>query len=579
MAASTVVNGLTSPNVSNADAGALAEEQCRAAKERAAIDSASRLPALAWLAGATFWLLWASFFGLVTSIKMHIPWFDVRVIMELGIISTLLSVPLMVLIARSKNLSLDAKIGFCTFAFVAAAALWLVLRTWVFDIRWSEHGGAWQTFGRTRMTHLSLIGYGWGTQAGIAGILWLVPRLSRTPLIYPNALIAAAAIWNVGIFAGVIGILAGLGTSVEWLDFPPFVPPFLIVSLAIVAAWGIVTFTRRQESHVYVTLWYCFGAMFWMPWLYTVAVIINIYSPATGVVQSACNWWFAHNVLGLWLTPIGVGAAYYIIPKVIGRPVYSYYLSIIGFWSLALFYSWAGMHHLIGGPIPPWMVSASTVGSMMMFIPVIAVGVNHHMTMLGHMGQLRYSPSLRFVVFGAITYTAVSAQGAIEALREFSEVAHFTNYTVGHAHLGAYGFFTMIMFGVFYYMVPRLTGQEWASSRLIRLHFWLCSVGIVIYFTSLSISGWFEGRQMNNPDYPFIQKMSNELPWLICRSIGGAMMSLGHVAWAILFVLNICGVGSRREGPTFFREKTSAEVEAELNGSTATPAEVALASR
>src|SRR5262249_9079710 len=196
------------------------------------------------------------------------------------------------------------------------------------------------------------------------------------------------------------------------------------------------------------------------------------FGPATGVVQATTNWWFAHNVLGLWITPVGVGAAYYLIPKVIGRPIYSYYLSIIGFWSLALFYSWAGTHHLIGGPLPAWWVSAGIVASVMMFVPVGAVAVNHHMTMVGFFRPLPVSATLRFVVFGGMAYTVTSVQGSLQALRDVNEVTHFTHYTVGHAHLGLYGFYTMTVFGAMYYVVPRLTGREWASAKLIRLHFW-----------------------------------------------------------------------------------------------------------
>ncbi len=261
-----------------------------------------------------------------------------------------------------------------------------------------------------------------------------------------------------------------------------YAPPFFVAALGIVSAWTVAVFRRRREPHVYVTQWYILGAVFWFPWIYLVANFMIFWSPATGVVQPIVNWWFGHNVLGLWFTPVAVGTAYYLIPKIIGRPVHSYYLSITGFWALALFYSWAGMHHLIGGPIPAWLVTASIVGSMMMFIPVIAVAINHHMTMLGHFHRLKYSPALRFTVFGAIAYTWVSFQGSIEALKDFSEVAHFTHYTVAHAHLGAYGFVTMIFFGLYYYMIPRLTGREWASSRLIRVHFWCASIGITLYF-------------------------------------------------------------------------------------------------
>ena len=267
------------------------------------------------------------------------------------------------------------------------------------------------------------------------------------------------------------------------------------------------------------------------------------------------NWWFGHNVLGLWFTPVAVGTAYYLIPKIIGRPIHSYYLSIIGFWSLALFYSWAGMHHLIGGPIPGWLASASTVGSMMMFIPVLAVAINHHMTLRGQFHRLRYSPALRFTVFGAISYTLVSFQGSLMALKDVSETVHFTHYIVAHAHLGVYAFVTMIYFGLFYYMIPRLTGREWASPLLIRVHFWCAAVGITTYFAALSIGGWWQGRMMNNPDVPFGKIIVYLQPHLFTRSLAGILLTVGHVAFAASFVMNLAGWGKARAGgPTFFVE-------------------------
>jgi cytochrome c oxidase cbb3-type subunit 1 len=469
----------------------------RAARERRAIDSSCRGPVLYYATSAVVWLLVGTLLALVASVKLHSPYFLTDV--------------------------------------------------------------SWLTFGRARMAHLQAVGIGWSGMVGMAAGCWLMCRLSRAELVYPKLLLFAATLWNVAMILNVVGVLAGDGQSVEWLDAPPYVAPFLVASLGIFSAWTVATFRRRREQHVYVTQWYVLAAVFWLPWLYTVTVFMIFWSPATGVIQPVVNWWFGHNYLGLWLTPLGVGSAYYLIPKIIGRPVHSYYLSIIGFWSLALFYSWAGMHHLIGGPIPAWLATASTVGSMMMFIPVISVAINHHMTMLGSFHRLRYSPALRFTVFGAITYTAVSAQGAIEALKDFSEVAHFTHYTVAHAHLGAYGFYTMTMFGLLYYMVPRLTGREWFSPGLIRMHFWCDAVGITVYFVSLSVGGWWQGRMLNDPNVPFGNIVTYLLPYLFARSLSGGLMGLGHVAFAVLLVANLMGWGRNRTGgPTYFVEQPAA---------------------
>jgi cytochrome c oxidase cbb3-type subunit 1 len=467
-------------------------DRARSAAERAAIDASCRGPVLFFAGSGVAWLLVGSLLAFVASVKLHSPYFLT--------------------------------------------------------------GSAELTFGRVRMAHLQSVGIGWASLATVAACLWLMCRLARAELIYPKLLYLAGVLWNVGVFLAVFGIIFGDGQSVEWLDAPQYAPPFFVAGLGIVVAWTVAVFRRRREPHVYVTQWYILGALFWFPWMYLVAIFMIFWSPATGVVQPIVNWWFGHNTLGLWFTPVAVGAAYYLIPKIIGRPIHSYYLSIIGFWSLALFYSWAGMHHLIGGPIPAWLSTASTVGSMMMFIPVIAVAINHHMTMLGHFHRLRYSPALRFTVFGAISYTLVSFQGSLMALKDFSETVHFTHYIVAHAHFGAYAFVTMIYFGLFYYMVPRLTGREWASAGLIRVHFWCTAVGITLYVVALSIGGWWQGRMMNNPDVPFGKIVEYLRPYLFARSIAGGLLAIGHVAFATLFVMNLAGWGRQRGGPTYFVE-------------------------
>jgi cytochrome c oxidase cbb3-type subunit I len=205
--------------------------------------------------------------------------------------------------------------------------------------------------------------------------------------------------------------------------------------------------------------------------------IVGKWPTYSGVESAAANWFFAHNVLGFWLTAMSLGGAYYFIPKVLGRPVYSYQLSVVGFWSLVMFYSLNGMHHLVGGPLPTWMITTSIVASVFMFIPVVATAINLHMTVVGRFGALRYSPTLRFVVIGSLAYTAVSLQGSFTALREVNRVTHFTHWTVAHSHVGGYAFVTFLAFGAMYYIVPRLVGREWPSERLIRWHFNLVLAG------------------------------------------------------------------------------------------------------
>jgi cytochrome c oxidase cbb3-type subunit 1 len=281
----------------------------------------------------------------------------------------------------------------------------------------------------------------------------------------------------------------------------------------------------------------------WLPILLAVANWPGLHF---GVQQAAMNWWFGHNVLGLWFTPLGLAAIYYFIPKTLGKPIHSYNLSLIGFWCLAFFYSQVGGHHLIGGPVPSWLITLSVVQSVMMFIPVIAVGVNQHRTSWGHLGALRYSPTLRFMVLGGMLYTAASLQGSLESLRIVNAVTHFTHFTVAHAHLGLYGFFSMVMFGAIYFVMPRVLDWEWPSARLISAHFWLVVGGFAIYFTGLSIGGWLQGMAMQDASRPFMESVVLTKPYLISRSIGGGMMTAGHLVFALHFVLMVLKRGDRR---------------------------------
>lgn len=398
------------------------------------------------------------------------------------------------------------------------------------------------TFGRIRPAHLNTVIYGWASLA-IGGVfIWLTSRLCKTEIRWKNLLYISAVVWNLGVVYGTIEILNGNSMGEEWLEFPRTAALIISVAAICFSLSILKTFHERKVDHIYVSLWYILASVVTFPILYIIGYL-PIYR---GVTQAAANWWFAHNTLLVWFTPAGLAAAYYFIPKVIGRPIHSYYLSLIGFWTFALFYNWNGMHHLVGGPLPVWLISVSIVASMLMFIPVIAVAINHHLTMVGHFGQLRYSPTLRFIVFGAVCYTLVSFQGSLEALRSHSEITHFTHYTIGHSHLGLYAFVTMIMFGSIYYIMPRITKWEWPYPSLIKVHFWLVALGIILYVLSMCIGGVIQGLYMNDASHPFIDSVNVTKPYLIARSIGGTLMLLGQLVFIYLFSLMLIRKGAYR---------------------------------
>ncbi|MDZ4743489.1 MAG: cbb3-type cytochrome c oxidase subunit I [Verrucomicrobiota bacterium] len=460
--------------------------------ERAEIDKSTRIPVLIYYSSAIFWLLFGTLMAIIASIKLHTPSF-------LGDYSFL-------------------------------------------------------TFGLVRSAHLNAVAYGWGATAGIGTGIWLFSRLCRAKLVNPILPIIAAVFWNIGIAVGIYGILSGDSRSIEWLEAPAYSTPLIFLSFALISIWGVLMLFKRKCAHLYVSIWYLFAGFFWFPWLYGTAQVMLIMEPVQGTVQAAVNWWYAHNALGLFFTPIGLASAYYFIPKIIGRPVHSYYLSIIGFWTLALFYSWNGMHHLIGGPIPVWMVTASIVASWMMIIPVISTAINHHMTMKGYFELLKSSPALRFVVFGAMMYTASSLQGITMAFRDLNKITHFTQYTVGHAHLGLYMFYTMMMFGSMYYIVPRLVNWEWPSSTMIKVHFWCTALGSGLMVGSLTVGGLIQGLALYDAKIPFMAIVSLMQPFLIFRSISGIMIAIGHIVFGVLFIMMILKVGSKQSGPTLLNE-------------------------
>lgn len=415
------------------------------------------------------------------------------------------------------------------------AIIWLLVGTTFGDIAsfkfqfpdWLVQQG-WLTFGRMRTAHLNAMAYGWASLGMLGVSVWLVPRLVRAPLRWPRLATVGVILWNVGLVLGIGMLLAGRNDGLEWLEMDrALADPWLVVGGACVGGTLLRTLLAGTVDHLYVSVWYIGGAYVWFPIIFVVGNW-----PFTGVESAAANWFYAHNALGFWITAINLGAIYYFIPKVLGRPIYSYQLSLLGFWSLAFFYSLNGMHHVIAGPLPTWMITTSIVASILMVVPVAAVAVNHHMTMAGRFAALRYSPTLRFVVFGAIAYTAVSLQGSFTAFREVNRITHFTHWTIAHSHVGVYAFATFVLFGSMYYVLPRLMHRDWPSGTLITWHFWLSTSGIAVYVLALTVGGVLQGLALLDPREPFRTSVEVVAPWLTARSIAALLLTAGHLVFA-----------------------------------------------
>jgi len=420
------------------------------------------------------------------------------------------------------------------FGFVIAL-LWLMVGTWLGDISsfkfdWPDLlvSEAYLTFGRLRPAHLNVMVYGWASNAMFAVALWIMPRLCHSRLHWQRVALAGIAIWNMGVFMGVLLLLLGTSDGLEWLEFDRYsADPMMVVGALLVGMSVWKTLLARKVHHLYVSVWYVAASFPWFVIIFT-AGNLPLYQ---GVESAAVNWFYAHNALGLWLTTINLGLIYYLMPKILGRPVYSYWLSLIGFWGLALFYALNGMHHLIGGPMPSWMIATSITASILMVIPVVAVGINQHMTVVGRFGAMRYSPALTLLVLAAMAYTAVSLQGIMTALVNINRVTHFTHWTIAHSHLGLYMFVTFSLFGGIYYILPKILQREWPSAALIRAHILLIVAGMVLYVVALGIGGVLQGLSLLDASQPFQASVVAAKPWLLTRSVAAVIITLGHIVF------------------------------------------------
>lgn len=474
--------------------------------ERALVDASTRVPVLMFYTTALGWLLFGTLFGFLVSIRMHTP-------------------------------------------------------DWLSDV-------SYLTWGRIRPVHMNMMVYGWACLSGMGTLVWLMARLCRTTLRHPLLLVAGGVLWNIGVLLGVISILAGWSTGYQWLEFPPFVAIVLFVAYTLILSWALLMFRFRRGESIYITQWYLLGALLWFPWMYAAAHVMLFLAPVQGVMQAAVNWWYANNLMFLWFGSIALGTAYYMIPKVIGRPVYSYHLAAIGFWTYALFASWTGMQRLVDGPFPAWMVTASIAAMIFTIIPVATVGLNHHMTMRGNFGLMRYSPTLRFTVFGAMAYTLWSLIGVVMSLRSGARVLHFTQASIGYSHAGLYAFYTMIIFGSMYYIVPRLVGREWRSSAMIKMHFWASAYGIGLMVATLFIGGFVQGLNMDDPSMAFTESTQSVAPYLRGRSLSGILLTVAHFTFAYHFILMLFGLGRAAPLPTFLNPRE--EEALEMRGAIAT---------
>lgn len=398
----------------------------------------------------------------------------------------------------------------------------------------------WLTYSRLRPLHTNAVIFAFGTSALFATSYYVVQRTCQTRLFGGPLVPFTFWGWQAIIVSAAITLPLGYTSGKEYaeLEWP--------IDIAIAAVWvayAVVffgTLVKRKTSHIYVANWF-FGAF-----IITVAVlhIVNSmalpvsmgksYSIYAGAVDAMVQWWYGHNAVGFLLTAGFLGMMYYFVPKQAERPVYSYRLSIVHFWALISLYIWAGPHHLHYTALPDWTQSLGMVMSLVLFAPSWGGMINGIMTLSGAWHKLRYDPILRFLIVSLSFYGMSTFEGPMMSIKTVNALSHYTDWTIGHVHSGALGWVAMVSIGSVYHLIPRLFGQErMYSVSLINAHFWLATIGTVLYIVAMWISGVMQGlmwRAVNSDGtltYSFVESVQASYPFYTVRFIGGFIFLSG----------------------------------------------------
>jgi cytochrome c oxidase cbb3-type subunit 1/cytochrome c oxidase cbb3-type subunit I/II len=337
--------------------------------------------------------------------------------------------------------------------------------------------------------------FGFVGSALVGALYYYVPHLSRAPLYSPRIGRVTIWIWNLAIAIGSITLLLGYTQSREYAEWIWPVDIMILLALGLTFYNLLQTVAARQEKLLYVSIWYGFGALIFTFFIYFFGNAV--WNPPTGALTGMPDgilaWFYGHGIVGLFLTPLAVGLAYYVIPIVCRAPLFSHTLSLIGFWTILTLYPHIGTHHLLQTPAPTWLKIVAVTGSIGMLIPVLVVLMNIWLTMRGKLGALHQDIGGKFVFAGLVWYTLVCLQGPFQALPVVQRVTHLTNWVIGHSHIAVFGFSGFIGLGGLYFILPRITGRPIYSRKLADIQYWLLLIGLAGFFFVLTVAGLIQG--------------------------------------------------------------------------------------
>jgi len=420
-------------------------------------------------------------------------------------------------------------VGMLVGVLIASQLAWPVLN---FDT-------SWLSFGRLRPLHTNAVVFGFGGSALFATSYYVVQRTCHVKLFAPKLAQFTFYGWMLVIASAVVTLPLGYTSSKEYAELEWPIDLLLTVVWVSYAVVFFGTLAKRRVKHIYVANWF-FGSF-----ILTVAILhivnsaalpvsfMKSYSAYAGVQDAMIQWWYGHNAVGFFLTAGFLGIMYYFIPKQAERPIYSYRLSVVHFWALSFTYIWAGPHHLHYTALPDWTQSLGMVFSLILLAPSWGGMINGIMTLSGAWEKLRSDPILKFLIVSVSFYGMSTFEGPMMAIKTVNALSHYTDWTIGHVHSGALGWVAMISIGAMYFLIPKLFDTKLYSLKLVETHFWIATIGIVLYITSMWISGIMQGlmwRAINDDGtltYSFVESVQAMHPFYIIRAAGGLLFLIG----------------------------------------------------
>jgi cytochrome c oxidase cbb3-type subunit I len=409
-------------------------------------------------------------------------------------------------------------------------------------------GLEWTTFGRVRPLHTAAAIFAFGGNALIGTSFYVVQRTCRARLFGAPSL-SWFVFWGYNFFIvmAAIGLLMGVTHSHKYAEGEWYIDIWLVIVWVVYFVVFLGTIMRRREPHIYVANW------FYLAFILTIAIlhIVNnlsvpiswfsskSYSISSGVQDALTQWWYGHNAVGFFLTAGFLGMMYYFVPKQVNRPIYSYRLSVVHFWSLIFLYIWAGPHHLHYTALPDWAQTLGMVFSVMLWMPSWGGMINGLMTLSGSWGKLRTDPALRFSVTAVAFYGMSTFEGPVMSIRQVNGLSHYTNWKIAHVHAGVLGWVAFMTFGALYYLVPVLWKRtSLHSTRLVAYHYWIATLGILFYIVSMWVAGILQGLMWRAYDqfgflqYSFIEVVAAMHPLYVVRAFGGILFLVGALLMA-----------------------------------------------